>query len=130
MIILLLAGWFVKRGLSAAVANVLAPAVIYSLIAAAAYFGWNAFIANPYREEGRVEIRALWDAAVKKERDRVAEAVAEAMINANIKIAALEKREGELNEELIALALAAANDTESGNDGLSADVVRALNKIR
>lgn len=130
MIILLLAGWLVKRGLSAAVANVLAPAIIYALLAAAAWWGWSTYIANPYREEGRKEIRALWDKAIEKERDRVAEAVAEAMAAANKKIAELEKREGELNDELIALALAAANDTDGGNDGLSADVVRALNKIR
>jgi uncharacterized membrane protein YebE (DUF533 family) len=78
MIVLLLAGWFVKRGLSAAFAKVLAPIIVYAGIAGIAgiaYLGWNAFIANPYREEGRAEIRALWEKAVQKERDRVAERV-------------------------------------------------------
>ncbi len=128
--VFLIAGILMRIGLPAVVAKIFATGIIYATIAGIAYLGWNAFIANPYREEGRAEIRALWDKAIQNERDRVAEAVAEALATARLKIAALEKREGELNDELIALALAAANDAAADDVGLGVDSVRSLNRIR
>lgn len=130
MIIAWLIGLLVKRGLSMAFAQFLAPVIVYSIIAVAAYFGWNHFIAEPYREEGRVEIQTKWDKAVKDEEARIAKAVAEAQAEAQKTIDELEKKEAELNAELDKAREEADNDPAANECGLGADGVRRLDRIR
>ena len=130
MIILFLAGWLAKRGLSAAFANFLAPVIVYGVIGLAAWFGgpwlWNRYVAEPYRQEGRVEERLLWEAAVKKEEDRRRQEQEELIRKYETELAKLRDQEEKLNEELIALAVEAANDPAADSCGLSPDSVRRI----
>lgn len=134
MIILFLAGWLARRGLSAAFANFLAPVIVYGVIGLAAWFGgpwlWNRYVAEPYRQEGRVEVQAKWDDAIKAEAERIAKAVAEAQAEAQKTIDALEANEERLNAELEKARAEADNDPRANELGLTVDSVRRLNRIR
>ncbi len=91
---------------------------------------WNHWIAEPYRQEGRVEVQKRWDAAVIAEAERIAKAVAEAQAEAQKTIDALEANEERLNEELEKARAEADNDPRANELGLTVDSVRRLNRIR
>lgn len=103
-------------------------------IAATLYWGvpwaWNHWIAEPYRQEGRIEVQKRWDAAVIAEKERVAKAVEEALAEAAKTIADLEKKEEELNAELEKARAEADNDPAANDCGLGADSVQRLNRLR
>lgn len=108
--------------------NLLSMVLVYGGIALAAWGAWQ-WRYHSGVVAGRAEVRAQWDAAVQKERDRVAEAVAAAQAEAQKTIDALEKREEELNAELIALAGEAANDANAKSCGITRDGVRRHKRL-
>ncbi len=118
---------FIAR--SFGLSTLLSTVLVWGVIAAAA---WGVWTWQHHRGvvQGRAEIQAKWDKAVIAERDRVAKAIEEAQAEAQKTIAELEKREEELNAELIALAEEAANDPVANECGLGDDGVRRLNRVR
>jgi hypothetical protein len=109
--------------------TLLSTTLVWGGIALAA---WGAWTYQHHRGvvQGRAEIQAKWDKAVIAEADRVAKAVAEAQAEAQKTIDALEKREEELNAELIDQAVQAAADPGADDCGLGADSVRRLQRLR
>jgi hypothetical protein len=103
---------------------------IYFAVTVGAPWAWNKFIAEPYRQEGRVEVQKRWDAAVIAEADRVAKAVAEAQAEAQKTIDALEKKEEELNAELEKARAEADNDPNATRLGIGRDSVRRIGRVR
>lgn len=130
MIIAWIIGLLVKRGLS----SVLATVIVYGGIGLVALIGgpllWRHYVAEPYRQEGRIEIQTKWNAAVEAEKDRVAKAVAEAQAEAQKTIDELEKKEAELNAELDKARQEADADPVANDCGLGADGVQRLNRFR
>lgn len=109
--------------------TLLSTVLVWGGIALAAWGAWQ-WRYHSGVVAGRAEVRAEWVKAREEEKDRVAKAVAEAQAEAQKTIDALEKREEELNAELIALAGEAANDATADGCGLSPDGVRRLNRVR
>lgn len=122
----MLIAWIAARfGIS----TLLSTVILYGLLTGVVLIGWH-FVAEHYRDQGRAEIQAKWDKAVRAEEDRVAKAVAEAQAEAQKTIDALEQKEEELNAELIALAVDAAHDPNAGRVGIGRDSVRRIGRIR
>ncbi len=123
-----LATFLIGRGISAAIVRFLAPAIVYAIIAGVALTAWH-FVAERYRNQGRAEIQTKWNRAVEEERERVRDAVAEALANAEKAIAALEKKEDELNVALEQARAEAATDPNAAKCGIGRDGVRRHKRL-
>lgn len=109
--------------------TLLSTVLVWGAIALAA---WGAWTYQHHRGvvQGRAEVQARWDAAVRGEEARVAKAVAEATAEAQKTIDELEKKEAELNAELDKAREEADTDPVANDCGLGADGVQRLNRFR
>lgn len=106
--------------------NILAMIAVAVALVAGCYFGWGHFVADPYREDGRQEVRAEWEAAKAAQKVREERAAKEAD---NFQRRADAKREADFKRQLAgrtAELLARLSD-----QSISGDVVGELrNTVR
>ena len=92
--------------------------------------GWHFLIVERYRDQGRAEIRAQWNAAIVKERDREAE-IAREMEEEYAPIISDMREAERRSQELIAeLRAEAAKDPDAARPALSPAALERVNRLR
>ena len=107
------------------ISTLLSTLLVYGSIALAAWGFWT-YQKHSWIAEGRAQERAVWELAVQKEEDRRRQEQDELIRKYETELAKLRDQEEKLNEELIALAVEAANDPAADSCGLSPDSVRRI----
>lgn len=106
-------------------------AIVGGLIGAGgAWLGWHFLVVERYREQGRTEIRAEWDAAIVKERDRQAEIRREMEEKYAPIIADLLEQERKAQEMIADLRAQAARDPDAAKPALSPAALERVNRLR
>jgi uncharacterized protein YhaN len=111
------------------ISTLLSTLITYGAIAALAFGLWT-YQKHQWISEGEARCDARWRVAVEKEEDRRRQEQDELIRKYETEIAELRANEEKLNDELISLAVEAANDPNADSCGLGADSVQRVGKIR